>query len=456
MACTEHTSNENVLFIATDLDEVEWLTYTIEEFSRINKAEFKLKIEKPNHLPAGANHIIYYTEKFQSSPAIPNRSYVPPTDSTTWLSESLFVIEHTLVPDWPERINYDIFWNAFVFLSRLEEYLTESAGTPVRSYLSRHSRIDKTTFQVPVVNHLFDTLEEMIKRHFPSLSFGDKETPIIEYSHDVDYIRNTFLGTARQSALFAVQGFSNFSRPKFLRDRMGKCFRSIFSKNDYWCFDDWVELEKRFNVHSVFYVYAHVGKSGLYSRFFDPEYNIFKNKRLLMKLDDLLNSGFEIGLHGSIGSSMQRPRMESEKRALENALHVPITKVRQHWLNYFEHITPQLHEDFFSCDSTLGWNDQIGYRSGCAARYRPWNHKDKRPFAHQVTPLIASDSNLFHYNQKSPGRLTCEIMDRLKQLKTHKKAHVSISWHQRGICKDLGWAEPYKEIIRFIEKEVSN
>ncbi|RJQ27637.1 hypothetical protein C4565_04980 [Candidatus Parcubacteria bacterium] len=451
MARNDQKSNDNLLIIATDCGAVEWLSYIIEEFSRINKAEFEIVIEKPNRLPVGTNNIIYYTKKFQTSPGIPNCAFSQPKCYISWLSKSIFVIENTVVQDWPEKTDYDIFWNAFVFLSRLEEFIIESAGTPIRSYLSRHKRLDKTTFQTPIVNNLFDTLEELIKRHFPSLTFGDRETPVIEYSHDVDYIRKTFLGIARQSALYTAQCLRNIHQPKFVRDRIGKCFSGILLKNNYWCFDDWISLEKSFNVRSIFYIYANIEKKGFCSCFFDPEYNVFKNKRLLMKLYELLNNGFEIGLHGSIGSSMQSPKMESEKRALENALHVPITKVRQHWLNYFEHITPYLHEEFFSCDSTLGWNDQIGFRSGCASRYRPWNHQAKRPFAHMVTPLIASDSTLFHYNQKSPDRLTCDIMDHLKQLKIYKTAQVSISWHQRGICRDLGWAEPYKEILRFIQ-----
>ena len=56
--------------------------------------------------------------------------------------------------EWEGEYNYDIFWNAFVFLSRLEEYWKEKNKKQIKSYVKNHPRKEKATFDVPVVNNL--------------------------------------------------------------------------------------------------------------------------------------------------------------------------------------------------------------------------------------------------------------------------------------------------------------
>jgi hypothetical protein len=162
-----------LLYVGTDLTDTRWLRYLLDEFIRINRAEFPIQILPVRELDLDKKtSVLYYTKEFDSGPAIPNKSQVPPSLQVQWLSAEIFLINHTLTADSRFTCPYDLFWNAFVFLSRLEEYLKEQAGRKINSLARRHPRLDKTTFAVPVVNHLFDALEAIIRENFPGLPFG--------------------------------------------------------------------------------------------------------------------------------------------------------------------------------------------------------------------------------------------------------------------------------------------
>ena len=123
-----------MLCIATDLKDIRWLQYILEEFSRINMAEFPIQARGIEQGDKKKENVIYYNRECSYDICIPNRSHVRPLGRVQWLSKDIFIIEDTLVNDWGGLCNYDIFWNAFVFLSRLEEYQSEEDGRKIHSY----------------------------------------------------------------------------------------------------------------------------------------------------------------------------------------------------------------------------------------------------------------------------------------------------------------------------------
>ena len=152
----------------------------------------------------------------------------------------------------------------------------------------------------------------------------------------------------------------------------------------------------------------------------DPSYEIKSNAKLQQKLKELVDEGFEVGLHGSYGSATIESLLKEEKRRLEEILGKDVTKIRQHWLNYEEKITPYLHNQHFNYDSSLGWNDRMGFRSGCATRYRPYNHKAKKPFSFLVTPQVIMDSHLFDYGNNRVDRQLQKAFSILNELQKIK------------------------------------
>ena len=439
-------TNFSKLYIATDLKNNTWLQYILAEFVRLNRAEFSIRICDLNQHIA-SSQIIYYSKSPIPGVCVPNESHIPTNGNIEWISEKLFIIDKSSTTEDRFACGYDIFWNAFVFLSRLEEYQFDKKGRKVRSYRSNHPRNDKSTFDVPVVNLLFDELETIIKHHFAQLPFGFNNKPVIELSHDVDYIKKTNQLRLKQSVLNGYNTLKAVKSPSRCMRQAWKTISFLLTNPSYWCFDYWEELEKRHDKRSVFYIFAQVYNRNFKSWLIDPSYDIARNQKLQRKLKQLLKDGFEIGLHGSYYSSTDETMLVQEKDLLESVIEHEVVKVRQHWLRYDEGITPVLHNKHFKYDSTLGWNDHMGFRSGCASRYRPYDHEHQKPFDYLVTPQVIMDSNIFDYGAKKAESLAEKALSLLAELRLFKTSHVSVSWHQRVSNKDYGWHSLYEKIL---------
>jgi hypothetical protein len=435
-----------MLSIVTGLRDTEWLVYIMEEFSRINRTEFSIQVISPESSISSSN-VIIYNENPLEGVCIPDRSYKQSDGKTRKISKDLFIIQGTEGDDNSFTCEYDLFWNAFVFLSRLEEYENEKKGRRIQSYSFKHPRKDKSTFDIPVVNNFFNRLEQIIKKNFPNLSFGEKQKPIIEYSHDVDYIQKTLQLRLKQTVFNGFNTFKSTLNPVSFARQVKKTLSFLMSNPSCWCFDYWEKIERKADIRSIFYVYAKTEKNNLKSWLLDPSYNITANVKFQEKLRDLIHGGFEVGLHGSFHSATDEKRLSREKEILEDAVGREVRKVRQHWLRYEELITPYIHDNLFRYDSTLGWNDRMGFRSGIAGRYRPYDHKNKKPFNYMVTPQVIMDANIYDYGAQYIDRMTEKAMDILTGLRRHKTPHISISWHQRVCNSDYGWHELYEQIL---------
>ena len=436
-----------MLYISTKLQNIEWLVYILEEFSRINRVEFPIQVI-PKESRTSATHVITYGVNPSEGVCIPDRSYVRPNGKAGKISKHLFIVQGTDVTDNRFTCKYDLFWNAFVFLSRLEEYQSEIRGKKIKSYSFNHPIEDKAVFDVPVVNSYFNELEKIIKKNFPNLPFGEKQKPIIEYSHDVDYIRKTPQLRLKQTVFNGFNALKSIFIPSSFAGQLNKTISFLISNTSYWCFDYWEELEKKADIRSVFYVYAKTNKHNFRSWLIDPSYDITANIELQKKLRHLIHEGFEVGLHGSFHSATNVERLSKEKAILENSIGTKVRKVRQHWLRYEETTTPYIHNKLFECDSTLGWNDRMGFRSGIACRYRPYDHKNKQPFNYMITPQVIMDGNIYDYGARDIKNLSEKAMNVLSGLRLHKNSHISISWHQRVCNSDYQWHELYKQILR--------
>lgn len=432
------------LTIKTDLQDTSWLRYILDQFTKINLANFQINITSLDDSHSYPNKL-YYCRKYKKGQlSIFNSSEVIPNGYIEHLDNALFILENTKNELFD--IGYDIFWNAFVFLSRYEEYLSEKNDKNVYSYSSRHPRVDKTSFDTPIVNLLFNKFEEFLKRNFSSLDFGEAQEPTLDLSHDVDYIDKTIQLRLKQTAFNSFNTIKSITKPKKFFENLGKTLRFAFSNPSYWCFDYWQNLEQKYNKTSTLYIYVKNGSKNFKLWLIDPSYDVKINSELQKKLKELYEDGFKIGLHGSYESAKDFQKLKEEKDILEKILDIQITKTRQHWLNYFEAITPKSHNELFEFDSTLGWNDRIGFRSGCASLYHPYDFESKKAYKFKAIPQVIMDSNLYDYADDEEIFQSAKGL--LQQAKdVSKTMHISISWHQRVCSSDYGWYKFYEEVL---------
>jgi len=432
-----------MLKIYTDLTDITWLTYITDEFKRISSAKFSIQISQIDE-NRDDDHAIYYTSDPQHQPNIVNKSTIPHGELVE-ISAGLFVFQNTLIESDNYLLPYDIFRNAFLILSRYEEYQHELKGEKIRSYSSRHPRKDKSSFWLPLVNIYFQKLEEIINGLYPDLEFGQEKNFKLDLSHDVDYLKKTTQLILKQTAFNTYNLLKSLGSPKRFISRLKATISFPFISHQYRCFDYWKDVELGKGQNSIFYVYVKTRGRSLKEWLIDPSYNLKSNPVLQNKLAELNAAGFEVGLHGSLKSAVNIDMLKEEKEGLERVLSRPVTRVRQHWLNYSESKTPSYHNELFAVDSTLGWNDRMGFRSGCASKYRPWDHANNKAFDYFVIPQVLMDSNIFDYSNIEDAKEKAISM--LQGMKKFKNVNASISWHYRTCSNDYKWHKVYEEIL---------
>lgn len=447
-----------MIALVTDIIEP-WLIYIWEQFARVNKLESKYRFFTYGQLrqlhKKTKNHLILeYSpyRKISQSLFIPKRNCFK-TDDYIWIQSELPVYSDTF----DEKLNkFDIFFNAFVHLSRLEEWISETKGKRIFSYAFRHPRRDKRIWKIPVVNHLFNLLETEIKKTGHNISFGDQEKPIIQFSHDVDYLRKTVQLKIKQSCYSILKSARLFLNHEMKRAQsfLKRGIATAKGNADYWYFGRWSDLEEKLDIRSVFYFYASSKKLPKHMKavkwMLDPSYDISLDKDLKYVCRRLVDKGHEIGLHASYLSAIDEALYINEKNKLESIVNRPVTKSRQHWLNYIETVTPYTHKQAgIKADSSLGFNDIEGFRSGIASTYNPYDHKMQKAFPFDEIPLVLMDVHLDEHRKCSDS-----FNWLFKCFDSSKKILVSVDWHQRGASPEYGWINSFETLCREYKKTV--
>jgi peptidoglycan/xylan/chitin deacetylase (PgdA/CDA1 family) len=162
-------------------------------------------------------------------------------------------------------------------------------------------------------------------------------------------------------------------------------------------FEKWLNIESKFNAKSTFFFWPGFNNISKH-HISDCTYNlndivIFDKQKCTVSemIVDIDKRGWEIGLHPSWYSYNNLDEMKRQKNSLELILKKEVVSVRQHQLHHDLRITPEIHTKAgFLYDSTLGFNDNIGFRFGTSF---PWRMSINNSNIIEI-PLIAQDGAL--------------------------------------------------------------
>jgi hypothetical protein len=157
----------------------------------------------------------------------------------------------------------------------------------------------------------------------------------------------------------------------------------------------------------------------------------------------LLAADCEVGLHG-IDAWMDGTRgceELNEVRAITGAQDIG---VRMHWLFFDEQSPVSLENAGASYDSTVGYNETVGYRAGTSQVYKPLNATTLLEL-----PLHVMDTALFY-----PSRLHLSPKDaetRISQIienAVQQGGCVTVNWHDRSIAPERLWTSTYVRVVK--------
>jgi hypothetical protein len=160
------------------------------------------------------------------------------------------------------------------------------------------------------------------------------------------------------------------------------------------------------------------------------------------QIDKILAADGEVGLHG-IDAWFDVSRAEAELTETKNVTGTDNIGVRMHWLFFDEQSSEVLERAGADYDSTIGYNESVGFRAGTSQIYKPLNTSRLLEL-----PLHIMDTALFY-----PSRLHAGPREALKVTNAiieHAAGHggcVTVNWHDRSIAPERLWTATYEELI---------
>ena len=212
---------------------------------------------------------------------------------------------------------------------------------------------------------------------------------------------------------------------------------------DFWSQPDrYLEIEKGMN--STFFVIPKKGEPGVdgqgkrrHRR--AASYDATEHLELLKKLQ---SAGGEIGLHG-IDAWRDSAAGREEQEMICRLTGVAETGVRMHWLFFNEQSPAVLEAAGFSYDSTVGYNQTIGYRAGTAQVFKPMTTENLMEL-----PMHVMDTALFYpsYLNLGPAQGQ-EAIRPLVASAVRFGGALTVNWHDRSVAPERLWDATYAGLL---------
>jgi len=264
-------------------------------------------------------------------------------------------------------------------------------------------------------------------------------------THDVDELQKTYQYVTN-SIRSIKRGDIRGLKREFL-----SFFRKIRGEEPYWTFENTMNLERKLDVKSTFFILNESGKVRLFDRntwrHYGRRYDI-TDKKVAEMIRALHSEGWEIGLHGSFYSYKNIDLLKKEKETLEKVLDAEVKGIRQHNLNLEIPHTWRIHEKLgFEYDTSLGFNHRVGFGGGTCFPFHPVD--GGRPLKLLEIPLAIEDVALFRYEK--PWEVCMKMIEEVEE----KGGVLTVLWHH-SVFNELefpGWADMYEKLIRVCKEK---
>lgn len=225
------------------------------------------------------------------------------------------------------------------------------------------------------------------------------------------------------------------------------------------CYERWLEVEAEIGARSTFFfwpgwkaVSKHHPSDCPYGM---EDQVIFAGERSTVAemIRELDRRGWEIGLHPSWYSFDDKDEMKRQKAALEDAVGHEVESVRQHFLHYDIRVTPRCQaEAGFRYDSTLGFNDNVGFRFGTCYPWRLYDLRADTELPITEIPLIIQDGALLNpqkgmrLDEETAFRYVMQIAEAVERV----GGVLTLLWHPNAIIKPEWW-NLYLRILAYLK-----
>ena len=282
-------------------------------------------------------------------------------------------------------------------------------------------------------------------------------------THDVDAVSLFSLPQSLRARLARLSNTDNTSHIVRICLGIGKDLAKAGvrrrEKDPLHCYEKWLEVESDIDARSTFFFWP--GLSAITKRHHtDCMYElsdsiVFDKQRCTVAemIQEIDRRGWEIGLHPSWYSFNDTNELKRQKETLEKALGHEIVSIRQHYLHYDIRNTPRVHaEAGFKYDSTLGFNDNVGFRFGTCYPWHLYDLKAEKELPVMEIPLIVQDGAMLNPSKgmRLDENTAFEYVKQITEAVEKVGGILTLLWHPNHIIKP-DWWNLYLRILEYLK-----
>lgn len=213
-------------------------------------------------------------------------------------------------------------------------------------------------------------------------------------------------------------------------------------KSDFWIeFERYMAMEKDLGSTFFFIPFRNVPgtlRSGPAPSHRAAKYDI---AAISAQLAVLIRNGCEIGVHGiDAWQNLQQANLELSR--IRDLSQEPNLGIRMHWLYCDENSPKILEQAGYIYDSSCGYNDALGFRTGTSQVFRPLGASRLLEL-----PLNIQDTALFYSDRMNLSEP--EALDACKGLlqSMRRGGALTINWHTRSLSPERLWGDFYAQLL---------
>ncbi len=215
------------------------------------------------------------------------------------------------------------------------------------------------------------------------------------------------------------------------------------AKDPWRCFNRYLEMEE--GLGSTYFVMPRRDYAGRCDNGPAPAKRAsrYAVSDIRSELQEIISRGSEVGLHG-IDAWLEVDSGRKERQEIIRALGDAGSGVRMHWLFFDENSPAHLEQAGFLYDSSVGYNETVGYRAGTAQAYQ---HLGATRLLE--LPLHVMDTALFfpeflNLSDADAEHLVWGILDGVLRF----GGALTINWHDRSILPERLWDKFYGNMLQ--------
>ena len=338
----------------------------------------------------------------------------------------------------------DWFLAIFLLLESVHEREWEKRHGNIHSYSFNLKNWDTRAWDHAWVNRIAIFLNLWAKNS--SSVFINKPPTRVEVTHDVDAIKKNLVTVIKRVTFLIYKMIKN---RKKLRQIL-KIIKFIAYKDSWNKIQEIIEIEKKYGIESIFFFCPKIKRQKLSAKNFiiNPSYSS----------RDLLQSGIikllktkkvAIGLHSPYEKNINT---YENIRELETLFNIKIKQNRNHWLKFnWNETWSNLETSGIKIDSTLMFNDRMGFRNSACIKWNPWNFQNKARHQIYAIPTILMDSHLYDYSKFSENESIKEIEKIILEVEA-VGGSVQTLWHTHTLSKGYNWNKGFEKLCEVVSK----